>query len=277
MSTASSDDRAGLVPKSDRALRDAVVSELAYDAALATAGVAVSVEAGVVTLTGAVSSYPAKVAAVRAAERVFGVSAVEDEIRVEHAPPVAHRPPRSLRVLRTEARLAVARRRIERLEREAEAAAEPARSRLQGQVDAVRRNETSSRSLVSRAVDEMDASLRRLDGRVDLAEHMLTAELAQDRQTYEAAVASMLEIWDTSLERLQAKAATRSVPARITTEETISRSRLRRDEIAASLEEGRADTGDEWRERRRLLAEPMDELCRRIDALSEAVEDGGEG
>jgi hypothetical protein len=51
----------------------------------------VSVENGAVTLAGHGSGYPQKVAAVRAAERVFGVRAVAAELVVE--PPEARRKP----------------------------------------------------------------------------------------------------------------------------------------------------------------------------------------
>ena len=77
------DKHVGRVPKSDRELRDAVVSELGFDPVLERAHVDVAVADGVVTLRGRVASYPEKVAAVRAAERVFEVRAVADEIDVD--------------------------------------------------------------------------------------------------------------------------------------------------------------------------------------------------
>jgi osmotically-inducible protein OsmY len=74
------DDRA---LDSDGALRDEVLRELALDPEVDETHIAVSVENGAVTLGGHVSSYPEKHAAVRAAERVFGVRAVADELKVE--------------------------------------------------------------------------------------------------------------------------------------------------------------------------------------------------
>jgi BON domain len=271
---APSDRHVGRVPKSDRALRDAVLSELACDSTLEESHVGVSVEDGVVTLTGHVAAYPEKVAAVRGAERVFGVRAIADEIQVDHGPPVALRPPPRLPPTTLEDRLAAIRRTIDRLQEDADTASEPARSRLQSQIDALRRNEASTRSLVRRAVDEADALLRRLDGRVGLAEDAVAAELAQDRRTFEGALASMLEGWETAIERLQVKAAMRGA-ARTAAEAAIGRLRARRNEIAGSLEQARADADDAWHERKQQLAASADELCRAIDELSEKVENGG--
>jgi osmotically-inducible protein OsmY len=67
----------------DEALRDEVLRELAWDPEVDETRIAVSVTNGAVTLAGHVSTYPEKRAAVRAAERVFGVRAVADELKVE--------------------------------------------------------------------------------------------------------------------------------------------------------------------------------------------------
>jgi len=67
----------------DKVLQTAVMNELRWDPAVDAAHIGVSVESGAVTLTGHVSSYSEKYAAVRAAERVYGVRAVADEIEVK--------------------------------------------------------------------------------------------------------------------------------------------------------------------------------------------------
>jgi osmotically-inducible protein OsmY len=67
----------------DKVLQTAVMNELQWDPAVDAAHIGVSVESGAVTLTGHVSSYSEKYAAVRAAERVYGVRAVADEIEVK--------------------------------------------------------------------------------------------------------------------------------------------------------------------------------------------------
>jgi osmotically-inducible protein OsmY len=71
-----------IVLDGDHALLAEVRLELEWDPEVDPTRIAVSVENGAVTLTGEVSSYAEKVAAVKAVERVFGVRAVADELRV---------------------------------------------------------------------------------------------------------------------------------------------------------------------------------------------------
>jgi osmotically-inducible protein OsmY len=66
----------------DKALQDAVMTELEWDPELDSAHIGVAASKGAVTLSGHVSSYAEKWAAVRAAERVQGVVAVADEMEV---------------------------------------------------------------------------------------------------------------------------------------------------------------------------------------------------
>jgi VCBS repeat-containing protein len=66
----------------DKLLQGEVIDELTYDPSVNGTDVGVFVTDGAVTLTGRVSSHASKVAAVRAAERVYGVRAVADEIEV---------------------------------------------------------------------------------------------------------------------------------------------------------------------------------------------------
>jgi osmotically-inducible protein OsmY len=67
---------------SDRAIEGSVARELQWDPKVGAAHVSVSAKNGAVVLTGNVSSYAERLAAVRAAERVYGVRAVADEIEV---------------------------------------------------------------------------------------------------------------------------------------------------------------------------------------------------
>lgn len=67
----------------DRRLRAQVLRELKWDPRVDDARIGVFVEDGAVTLTGRVSSYPERLAAVEAAERVSGVRSVADELEVE--------------------------------------------------------------------------------------------------------------------------------------------------------------------------------------------------
>ena len=68
---------------SDKALQEAVMRELEWDPSVDAAHIGVAAKDGAVTLTGHVSTYSQKWAAVRAAERVFGVKAVADELKVK--------------------------------------------------------------------------------------------------------------------------------------------------------------------------------------------------
>jgi len=63
-------------------LRHDVLDELEYDPSVNAAHIGVGVNAGVVTLTGFVSSYSEKLAAERAARRVKGVKAIAEEIEI---------------------------------------------------------------------------------------------------------------------------------------------------------------------------------------------------
>lgn len=70
----------------DSDLRERVEQELEWDPAIDAAAVGVSVEAGAVTLSGHVGSYAERAAAVKAVWRVYGVTAVADDLEVELVP-----------------------------------------------------------------------------------------------------------------------------------------------------------------------------------------------
>jgi VCBS repeat-containing protein len=67
---------------SDKGLGDAVRSELEWDPKVDQTHIGVAAADGAVTLTGYVTSYAQEHAAVRAAERIYGVRAVADELEV---------------------------------------------------------------------------------------------------------------------------------------------------------------------------------------------------
>jgi osmotically-inducible protein OsmY len=71
--------------KSDSQLQRDVMEELHWDPRIGKAEIGVVASDGVVTLTGQVDSYAKRWAAMKAAERVVGVSAVADEMKV-HLP-----------------------------------------------------------------------------------------------------------------------------------------------------------------------------------------------
>jgi osmotically-inducible protein OsmY len=69
--------------KNDAEIREDVIRELSWDPQVTDAdAIGVAVKDGAVTLTGHVSSYPEKLAAARAAERVYGVKAVANDLEV---------------------------------------------------------------------------------------------------------------------------------------------------------------------------------------------------
>jgi osmotically-inducible protein OsmY len=68
--------------RTDHQVQKLVQDELAWTPDVDEAGIGVAVEDGTVTLSGDVDTYAERVAAVAAAQRVRGVSAVADELRV---------------------------------------------------------------------------------------------------------------------------------------------------------------------------------------------------
>ena len=69
----------------DERLREAVSHQLSWDPELDATLVGVSAQDGIVTLSGFVETYGAKLAAERAARRVYGVKAVANELEVRLA------------------------------------------------------------------------------------------------------------------------------------------------------------------------------------------------
>ena len=67
-------------------LRDDILDELAYEPIVDAAHIGVAVDQNVVTLTGHVSSYAQKLAAISAVRRVKGVHGIADEIDVRYSP-----------------------------------------------------------------------------------------------------------------------------------------------------------------------------------------------
>ncbi len=70
--------------QTDHQLVKAVTEEIRWTPSIRADQIGVSINDGAVTLSGQVDSYPERIAAVRAALRVRGVSAVADEIDVHH-------------------------------------------------------------------------------------------------------------------------------------------------------------------------------------------------
>jgi len=69
--------------KTNTELQRDVMDELEFEPSVNAANIGVAAKNGIVTLTGKVSSYAEQYAATEAAERVFGVKAVTDEMKVD--------------------------------------------------------------------------------------------------------------------------------------------------------------------------------------------------
>ena len=70
--------------KSDSEIREDVINELKWDPQITEPeAIGVAVQDGAVTLTGHVSTYAQRLAAARAAERVYGVKAVANDLEVK--------------------------------------------------------------------------------------------------------------------------------------------------------------------------------------------------
>lgn len=69
--------------KSNKDLQHDVLEELDFEPSVDASGIGVTANSGIISLTGTVRSYAEKCAAAQAAQRVAGVRAVADEIKVE--------------------------------------------------------------------------------------------------------------------------------------------------------------------------------------------------
>lgn len=72
-----------VLTRSDEKVREAVIFQLDWEPEVDAAHVGVSVEDGIVSLTGYVDSYAAKLAVEKAAKRVYGVKAVANDVQVK--------------------------------------------------------------------------------------------------------------------------------------------------------------------------------------------------
>jgi osmotically-inducible protein OsmY len=72
----------GTLSRADTRIRDAVLQQLEWDSEVDASAIGVTARENVVTLTGFVDSYAAKLAAERIAKRVAGIRAVANDIQV---------------------------------------------------------------------------------------------------------------------------------------------------------------------------------------------------
>ncbi|HZQ64890.1 MAG TPA: hypothetical protein VFA66_06665 [Gaiellaceae bacterium] len=167
-----------------------------------------------------------------------------------------------------EDRLAGIRRQIEGLQERVGAAAADAKPRLQRHLDALQQEESSARTAVRDASDEIEDKLARLETRVDVARRSLAADAAESRAEFAAAVAHELHGWDAYVERLQMKAAARAGNGRERAEAALAELRTRRVAVGEQLGQLQAASGDAWREQTTRLAAAREEFERKVDELS---------
>ena len=166
----------------------------------------------------------------------------------------------------TNERLGEVRRRIARLEVQAERGTADAKSRMQRYIDTLRREEESARAAAHERAAAVDARLEQLDNELELAEQRVAAEFAATEEQFAEAIKAELHRWDAYLARMQAWAATKSGAARERAEAAIADLRQRRVSIGKSLSDVGTAAGNGWRgSKARVLAE-LDDLKSKADA-----------
>jgi hypothetical protein len=171
----------------------------------------------------------------------------------------------------TEDRLAEIRRRIDELGERSKGATADAKTRIQRDVDELRQREASARAAARTAPEAAEEKLEQLRSRLDIAEHRLAAELADDASSFAAAVDAQLDRWQAYLERLQTKAARRA--AREQAEAAIGEVRQRRNAVAERLAEFRASSDNAWRTQKERVSATLDELERKAHEVETELEE----
>ena len=174
----------------------------------------------------------------------------------------------------THERLGEVRRRIARLEVNAQRGTADARSRMQPYITTLRRDEESARATAREQAAAVDERLEQLDNELELAEHRVAAEFAATEDQFTDAVDAELHRWDVYLDRMQVKAAARTGIERERAETAIADLRQRRISISKSLPDVGTAAGDGWRDAKtRVLAE-LDALKSQADAAKRSLSSG---
>ena len=156
-----------------------------------------------------------------------------------------------------EARLTVAKSRIDSLEEDARGSLDE-KSRIDRHVEALRKAHASARAAATAAGSRFEDTLAELGTKLTIAEHRRAAEVARDRDGFVRSVEAELHAWDSYLEQIERRAAapTGSGRAEISTSEL----KRRRNELARRLGDARIASDDAWRERRERVFDALDEL-----------------
>lgn len=155
------------------------------------------------------------------------------------------------------------RRHIEELDGRADRGAAETRARLQDRLDRLREEETAAWEAVREKAEAVDEQFRQLEIDIAIAENRLASETAEDATTFAEAVEAELHDWDAAIERLQARAATRTQEARAEAEAEIAALRRARNRAAERLAE-LPTSSDTWKEQRNRVTEALDDLERDV-------------
>jgi hypothetical protein len=160
--------------------------------------------------------------------------------------------------------------RIEALDARAYDGAAEATARIQRHLETLCQEDEAAEAAALRRTAEYEAlyqaQLRVLNNALEIAEHHLDAEIADDRNQFVEAVEAELDDWDAFMDRMQANAAAKAGAAREASEKLIADLRRRRLAIGESLAGVRAAVGDTWRDGKKRVLAALDELKRKADA-----------
>ena len=166
----------------------------------------------------------------------------------------------------TNERLGEVRRRIARLEVQAQRGNADAKSRMQGYIDTLRREEESARASAHERAAAVDERLEQLDNELELAEQRVAAEFAATEEQFAGAIKAELHRWDAYLARMQARAATKSGAARERAEAAIADLRQLRVSIDKSLSEVGTAAGENWQDAKTRILADLDDLKSKADS-----------
>lgn len=156
--------------------------------------------------------------------------------------------------------LGEARRRIARLEVQAQRGTADAKSRMGRYLDTLRLDEESARASAHELAAAVDGSLEQLETELELAEHRVAAEFAATWEQFTAAIDAELRRWDAYLGRMQTKAAAKTGAAREQAEATVAELRRRRVSIGKSLADLGTRPSDAWNDAKARVLAQLDEL-----------------
>jgi hypothetical protein len=175
----------------------------------------------------------------------------------------------------TQERLEELGRRIDVLAAGTQGKTEETRRGIERRVAVLRKRQAAARIAVYDAAASVEESMLQLANRVDIAEHSVAADMAEDVGTFVAAAREELHGWDVYLERLQVKAASAPGNSREPAEDAIRELRLHRNAVDARLAEANSTSGEGWREVREHVRAARGELESQAGEVEAGPGEGG--